>query len=108
MNMQDNQAGQQPEDAAGLRGDQDPILELFLKQPMIRLEPGMTLMVGGLLVSGTLVGFRRYLEGIANEFRNATSATPGVGAMLAEGLRRSGAGGRLGVLPRAGPPALRP
>lgn len=83
MDMQDDQAGQQPEEAADLTGDQDPLLVLFMRQTRLGIEPGMTLMVGGLLVSGVLVGFRQYLEGIANEFRNATSDTPGVGAALA-------------------------
>jgi hypothetical protein len=47
------------------------------------VRPDITFMVGGLLVSGILVGFREYLEGIASHFRAATSDTPGVGPAIA-------------------------
>jgi hypothetical protein len=84
MDMQDDQVGQQPEDVAGLLRDHDTLLDVWVQQANQGLELGMTLMVGGLLVSGTLVGVRQYLQGIADEFRNAPGGTPGVGDTLAE------------------------
>lgn len=81
--MQDEQA-QQPEDVADLTLDQDPLLVVLVRLAHRELEMGMTLTVGGLLVSGTLVGGRKYFEGVANQFRNAPGGTPGVGAAVAE------------------------
>lgn len=84
MDMQDDQVGQQPADVVGLLRDYDPLLDVWVQQANSRLELGVTLMVGGLLVSGTLVGQRQYLEGIADEFRNAPGGTPDGGGGLAE------------------------
>lgn len=60
--MQDDEAAPQPEAV----GDQDPILVLFMRPTAKGLQSTITLMIGGLLVSGTLVGHRDYLAGIAN------------------------------------------
>lgn len=84
MEMQDDQAGQQPEVPAYLTPGQDPLLAMFVEQTRIGLRPNMTLMVGGLLVSGVLVGLREYVEGVAEEFRNASSDTPGIGPAVAK------------------------
>jgi hypothetical protein len=88
MDMQDDQVGQQPEDVVGLIRDQDPLLEMWVEQTKHGLEMDMTLMVGGLLVSGTLVGQRWYLEGMASQFRNAPGGTPGVGAAVAGAIEK--------------------
>jgi hypothetical protein len=56
-----------------LQDDRDPLLELWVHQADGDALSGLevTLMVGGLLVSGRLVGIHHYVEGVANQFRNA-------------------------------------
>jgi hypothetical protein len=80
--MQDDQ---RPEPFDRQQRARDPLLDMWIQQAERNgLEPTITLMVGGLLVSGTLVGIRKYLGGVGGEFRNATSETPGVGHVLAD------------------------
>src|SRR5215203_1145160 len=84
MDMQDDQTAPEPEAAA----DHDPLLALFIQGAKLGIRPGITLMVGGLLVSGVLVGLREYLEGLTNQIRTATSDTPGVGPAVADGFEQ--------------------
>jgi hypothetical protein len=77
-----------------MQDDRDPILEVWVHQADGGALTGLpvTLMVGGLLVSGTLVGIRQYMEGIASQFRNAPGATEGIGPALADVFDDAAAG----------------
>jgi hypothetical protein len=77
-----------------VQDDRDPLLEVWVHQADDGALAGLpvTLMVGGLLVSGTLVGIHQYMEGIANEFRNAPGASEGIGPVLADVFDDAAAG----------------
>src|SRR4028119_1825314 len=65
----------------------DPMLEMFVRlAEEHNLSLGVTLTIHGLLISGNIISYQRYLEGIAQGFESATG-NQAIGRILAESYR---------------------
>lgn len=86
----------------------EPTLRVLLD--LVRREPsvsfGITLLTGGVLVSGRLVNFSRYIEQMGGMFERATGSGRPIGTAIASGLRTAldQAADELRTVHESGPP----
>lgn len=67
----------------------DPILKTFVRLAEEQnLSLGVTLTIHGLLISGNIISYQKYLEGIAQGFESATGNQE-IGQILAESFRNA-------------------
>jgi hypothetical protein len=67
----------------------DPMLEMLVSSAEeLDFSLGITLTIHGLLISGNIISYQRYLEGIAQGFESATGNQK-IGQILAESYRNA-------------------
>src|SRR4028118_932138 len=67
----------------------DPMLEMLVSSAEeLDFSLGITLTIHGLLISGNIISYQRYLEGIAQGFESATGNQK-IGQIIAESIRNA-------------------
>ncbi|MEP0886413.1 hypothetical protein NDI49_33300 [Trichocoleus sp. ST-U3] len=80
------------EETEGASLSVDPMLETFVRfAEEQNLSLGVTLTIHGSLISGNIISYQRYLEGIAQGFESATGNQE-IGQILAESYRNASQG----------------
>jgi hypothetical protein len=75
------------EETEGASLSVDPMLKTFVRFAEEQdLSLGVTLTIHGLLISGNIISYQKYLEGIAQGFESATGKQE-IGQILAESFR---------------------
>ncbi|AFZ17068.1 gas vesicle accessory protein GvpU [Allocoleopsis franciscana] len=77
------------EEAEGASLSVDLMLETFVSLAEVQdISLGVTLTIHGLLISGNIISFQKYLEGIAQGFESATGNQK-IGQIIAESYRNA-------------------
>ncbi len=80
------------EETEGASLSVDPMLKTFVRFAEEQdLSLGVTLTIHGLLISGNIISYQKYLEGIAQGFESATGNQE-IGQILAESFRNASQG----------------